>query len=162
MSRKRVGIDDAIGQGVRGFYSSWLVMLSALWAMAGSALVFLYKAPIGRTFGLPAGSAEALLVDLSLVLSPIVIAVWQRTRKVAAARRARRAAFIAENADQPLLAFLYDPQRIYLVVGETAEGDTVDVVPIWNANGAIENGTVSTAERAAFRPFDANAFAKLD
>ncbi|MDH3668738.1 MAG: hypothetical protein OEN23_17590 [Paracoccaceae bacterium] len=158
MAKPRVEMVDAIGQGMRGYFSSWIVFFTGAWIFIGLYIVTYYNAPITRWLGTPTGDL-AYLIDFFIVVAlPIIIGLWIYIRRLNGRKRAARMAFLEEMEGRELLGFIYDPQRVLLVVEATNGADTIDVTPVWDSDGRVIGADVSTAERSAVRPFDRELF----
>lgn len=88
----------------------------------------------------------------------MVVALVIHVQRLNARRRAERQRFVDAHIGEPLLTFVYGPNRIFRLVQDDGSGDEIEVVAVWNATGPVEAAAPSNAPRTAFREFDAAAF----
>lgn len=162
MADDRVTMDEAVGRGVRAYFSNSFYWLSMAWVLLGLYAMLSYRGLISRQLGLPATSAEVYILCFGIAYAPVAVALWIYIRRLNRARVERRERFAAAHDAATLLTYEFDPQRIYRVVSEECAAGTVEVTLVWSANRPVRGSERWTAARTAFRDFDAEAFVAGD
>ncbi len=107
--------------------------------LAVVAYIAISYGTISSTLGIPR-SLEALLLDvIVLAVLPMFLAFWLHIRKQNERARERRETFLSAHADDKLVTHKNMLAMVYKIVSEDAETTTVKA--IWNADGAVLNGS---------------------
>jgi hypothetical protein len=140
-------------------YGSWWFGFGSFYVLIVFFLILKLGAPVAAYLGVPSGTAEALLTDMVvLILAPISILIWIHMRKLAKSNRARKERFLEHYEGVKLLSYVYNPEIIYRLAGSTSEDGKLIVVPVWNANGPIQDGKTMEADQMALSDFNPTAF----
>lgn len=126
-----------------------------------AALVFIGHAdtPVARFVGLPERTVEGLLLDMVvIVLVPMAGLVWWHMSRALAKAQAIKKRFLALHDEHHLVVSVQNRQMVYKVVNRVAGEKTLEVVPVWNADGPVAPTKTYRSQTSAFAEFDPAAF----
>lgn len=156
---ERHSIARSANLAARGIYGSWFVWLGLTYSFTALIFVSYYNAPLARAIGLPEGTIEALIFDLAvLMVAPMTAIMWWHMRKVAAARRRIKEAFLARHDGSNLLVSRHNRQLVFEIVDRSHEDGQIEVRPIWNADGPVTDGRTYVENSQVFAAFDREQF----
>ena len=159
MSKDRVTVDEAYGRAIRSYYGSWFVAVGGMYVFVAFFTILYLRAPIGRALGSPDGYAETFLIDMGLlILLPMSLAIWLHLRHKNASAMMLRRVFLDRMQAEELVVARHNQQLVYKVVSKDAGHGQIEVIAVWNADGAVAAGQTYVAEAGSFAEFDATTF----
>lgn len=123
--------------------------------------VALSARPISRLMGLPANFAEAILLDICVLVLPLVAAIFAYLHWRTAQQRLVREAFMREFEARDLVASAFNRNLIYVVLERGPEGTILKAQAVWTADGRCSEPKIyEDIDAASVTAFDAKQFAE--
>lgn len=152
MSTLSLSISENHTRGVGSYCGSWRVWAGMVYVIGMFALILKSGTPPGGFLRVEK-SPEQLLIDLTtLILLALVLATSLHVLRLNRAGRAARKTFLETFSSERRVSYRHGPDRVFAVLAKNA--DMMKAIPVWNANGPVEDGSIYRETAGAFIPFD--------
>lgn len=159
MPKDRVTLDEAYAGSTRAFFGSWFAMLGGMYVAIMFGVTFVAKAPVARALGLPANTAEAYLLDMTILIAvPMGTAIWFYVDRKKKQLRNMKTIFLDRQSGETLVSATYNPNTIYRLLDRNMDDGTVRITTVWNPNGPIDKGDTHVTSADAIEPLDKEKF----